>query len=487
MFKMFLLLITQILAIGERCATANSLWDQAYCAVLSQPAKFQANCYPQRNFPDGANAYSTIKDAKGVIILYHGFSACPDAFSGIIEELNRNGYVTLAPLLPGHGIEIGYGCENPNSCLASNTNPSLLPNNRSDYMNWVDWSLDMLRQEVSFIPSSLRSANFVVGALGLSAGGPVVTYAAGRPQSPITKVLTVNPFYSVTYPPLDFRVQICKTAQNPSQCVLDLSAPTINMINVTDPTPPSDQVDGIGSLGSLLQVVRTTSSELKDILLEQTLGNVLSSKYDAFMTSLWSALTTIHENPALLRSKILDNPFGWGNQCFSTENRGGICEFRMRNLLALHAFAQFSIANLDSIPKTTKFAVIHSDLDGPSRDSVSSAVVSHLQSKGLIASKCRYELKCPIEKIAFGQNTCGVPHSSFSRAEAVQTAPYEIYWERDLFQNILNFFQGITASVGSIGETIGSYCGPVSDTAGFGPEFDIMGPKYIQQSIRRFQ
>jgi hypothetical protein len=487
---MLLSLIAQVLAIGEDCQNSLSRWDKAYCEIINQPQKYQEKCTSQRRFPVNGTNYENLRDVKGLIVMYHGFTACPDAFDAITEQLNREGYVTLTPLIPGQGIKLGFGCEKPNTCITQQTNPSFMPVNKKPYMDWVDWTLDMVREESSLIPIGAKTPDFFIGALGLSAGGPLGQYAVSRPNTPITKFLTVNPFFSFTFTPLDFKVEICKSSTDPEKCVLANAAPTTSMINSTDSSPKdaiNSAANPLGSLGQILQTVQRVSKGVQDFLIEETLGELLANNYDVFMTKLWSSLTSIGENSWLMNNPIVNNPFGWGPLCEQNTARGGVCNFRIKNVIALQAFAEYSMAQLDRIPTSVKYAVIHSDFDGPARDSVSSAVVNRLQSRGLIASKCRYELRCPPEQIDFTNNVCGVPHSSFSRAEALYVPPQQLYWEENLFQNIKDFFNGQTASVGFFGEPKGSFCIPTSGTVGFGPQFDNMGAKYIQNAMRRFK
>jgi hypothetical protein len=262
------------------------------------------------------------------------------------------------------------------------------------------------------------------------------------------------------------------------------------MINSTDPTPKdsiNSVVNPMGSLGALLQTIQRTSKDIQDFLVENTLGQLMANRYDIFLTKVWEALTKIGETPLLMNNPLVNTPFGWGPDCEKNTERGGVCNFRIKHIIALQTFAAYSVAQLDKIPTSVQYAVIHSDFDGPARDAVSTAVVSQLQSRGIIASKCRYELKCPIDQLDFSNNLCGVPHSSFSRAEAKNTKPNVLYWEENLFQNVKDFFNGVTASVGFVGQEPGTYCLPTSNTVGFGPQFDNMGPRYLMNAKKRFQ
>lgn len=68
-------------------------WDEY---LKKEPLnKIQEECLP-RHFPARA-AY------QGTVVLFHGFSACPQQFWEIGDKLAASGYEVFLPLLPGHG------------------------------------------------------------------------------------------------------------------------------------------------------------------------------------------------------------------------------------------------------------------------------------------------------------------------------------------------------------------------------------------------
>jgi hypothetical protein len=79
--------------------------------------------------------------------------------------LVQQGFLVLIPLLPGHGISLGYGCEVKGVCVKGGYNPSFLPKSRDGYIQFTDWSIKMLNGEISLIRD--KDINFVVGALGI--------------------------------------------------------------------------------------------------------------------------------------------------------------------------------------------------------------------------------------------------------------------------------------------------------------------------------
>ena len=88
--------------------------------------------YSHRSFPAGAESFSALAPGtvKGIIIMYHGWTGCPDSYNQISSSLNDQGFIVLTPLLPGQGINLGYGCDVPGTCVSHGTNPSELPTNK---------------------------------------------------------------------------------------------------------------------------------------------------------------------------------------------------------------------------------------------------------------------------------------------------------------------------------------------------------------------
>jgi esterase/lipase len=47
--------------------------------------------------------YPAVGPSKGLVVLYHGFTACPQQFFDVAPEIARRGYDVFLPLLPGQG------------------------------------------------------------------------------------------------------------------------------------------------------------------------------------------------------------------------------------------------------------------------------------------------------------------------------------------------------------------------------------------------
>lgn len=157
-----------------------------------------------------------------------------------------------------------------------------------------------------------------------------------------------------------------------------------------------------------VDVIQSVSSLLSRQLSVVTIGNAASFKYNWLMITLFDLLTSVGETPWLLNTSIGNKTYGWGEGCFYTPNRGGICYFRQKHFFALQAFAEYSISFIgktnfikDDIPTSTVFADINSEKDGGVSDSIASATVRSLKSRGLKASKCNFGIKshCPLSEV----------------------------------------------------------------------------------------
>ncbi|KAJ3319479.1 hypothetical protein HDV06_006289 [Boothiomyces sp. JEL0866] len=470
------LLTVSTLAVGENCQAPSTLWEKHMCEVAANPTKFQALCVPKRQFPGSATSYVSLAtgSVNGVVVMYHGFTACPDAYNEVAATLNKAGYITIIPLLPGQGVKLGFGCDVAGTCVPSGVNPSFLPKSKQGYYDFVNSVIDIVNQELSFIPAAAKSANFQITALGLSLGGALTLATAEQPNSPFQKIMNVNPYMVSAVPNLDFMIQQCLSQSDPAGCV------TSNFFK--------PQVANITSLPHVfgfalpfINAAATQSETLAGKLLQATVGNELAFRYDHFMADFLQAATLIGNTQAILGTSLFKTPYGWGQGCINgAATRGGYCEFHIGDLFVVQAFIDSVMGGLGKISNSIQYADIHSDMDGPSRDSVSFSIVTKLQSQGIHASRCHFPLQCSISNLQFGNNLCGAPHSCFSHAEAAQNAPFNLYWEPSLFSNILGFISGSQTTLGTSGPaTDGSVCYSTSTTINAGAMFDNIGTMYL--------
>jgi alpha-beta hydrolase superfamily lysophospholipase len=85
----------QSAALGPRGVAA---WN-AYVARVTSGAPIQADCRPIRALPSRGTT------SRGLVVFFHGFTACPNQFAELAVDLARGGFEVLVPLMPGHGRE----------------------------------------------------------------------------------------------------------------------------------------------------------------------------------------------------------------------------------------------------------------------------------------------------------------------------------------------------------------------------------------------
>lgn len=159
-------------AMGERGQTA---WA-AHVAESVGPGH-QPQCAPRRWAPQG--------EPRGLIVAYHGFTACPDSMEGLGPALAAAGYEVLAPLLPGHG----------------RAQPSPLPSGKlvddvSDLPAREDWQ--RYQSFATRWADVLAEAKGEHGVVGLSLGGTVASLTVSARPEAVDRALIGVPFFSLS-------------------------------------------------------------------------------------------------------------------------------------------------------------------------------------------------------------------------------------------------------------------------------------------------
>ena len=83
-----------------------SAWDEYYTTTMGRAEGVRAGCEPMR-FPARGPTY------KGVAVVWHGFSSCPQEMANLGPPLAAHGYDVLFPLMAGHGNALMYVAESP--------------------------------------------------------------------------------------------------------------------------------------------------------------------------------------------------------------------------------------------------------------------------------------------------------------------------------------------------------------------------------------
>lgn len=141
--------------IGEN---ADSAWDSYVAEIQDRYQKkgIQDECKPKKVKYEG-DTY------KGVVLLLHGFTACPQQFDDLIPLLTAKGYTVLAPLLPGHGAQFWKFGEKDIDYV------DFLPTEPREY--------EAFAEQMNAIMDKVHGETAL---FGLSVGGAVAAYAGAH-------------------------------------------------------------------------------------------------------------------------------------------------------------------------------------------------------------------------------------------------------------------------------------------------------------------
>ncbi|MBT9311694.1 alpha/beta hydrolase [Leptothoe kymatousa] len=121
-----------------------------------------------------------------VCLFFHGFTAGPYQFIPMAQDLYKQGYNVIVPLLPGHGIAGKWGPSNP---------PPLTDNPRL----YLKFGLQWLKIAKRF------GAQVIVG--GLSGGGTLATWLAMEKADDIHRAILFAPYFSASSKVIDLFVK----------------------------------------------------------------------------------------------------------------------------------------------------------------------------------------------------------------------------------------------------------------------------------------
>ena len=154
---------------------AEALW-QSYVKKTTAGAHLQKGCEPTRFSPPANVPY------KGVVILFHGFTACPQQYFELSPRLAAEGYEVLLPLLPGHG----HVPQRSGSTIVDDV--SDLPTGATKG-RYADLGLAM--NDIARASTGVR----VMG--GLSLGGAVATAAMTAAPGLYARGLLLSPLFAI--------------------------------------------------------------------------------------------------------------------------------------------------------------------------------------------------------------------------------------------------------------------------------------------------
>lgn len=184
--RAFLCLSVLSLATAIRQPKSSRSWKthfEQYMSTLTEtqsPEGFNPICQPFISEPKGKS--------RGLVVLNHGFTACPKFWYLLTPQLLAEGWTVMAPLMPGHG-------RNPN--IQQNGSQSYvvkdyyeeLPERKEEYMTYSDEIIEISEEYRAKYPSR----EMVLA--GCSHGGAVSGYMAMNGKvGTWNRILLLNPF-----------------------------------------------------------------------------------------------------------------------------------------------------------------------------------------------------------------------------------------------------------------------------------------------------
>lgn len=169
-------------------ATVKKLWldhikDETDTRNTSGKA-IRPDCMP-RFYP-----HNESMPRKGMVMFFHGFTACPQQYFDIADMLSADGFDVFLPLMPGQG-RVESGKKDHLDDLPSKTTPETFANGSKQHPRYVTFVEKM---------NAIAAASTGIKALaGLSGGGGLATGAAVMGQTANgnvwNRVLLYAPYY----------------------------------------------------------------------------------------------------------------------------------------------------------------------------------------------------------------------------------------------------------------------------------------------------
>ena len=352
------------------CDDPRSFWEEHVCEVKNK-AVLQLQCHPRY-------ILSGKRRPKGLIVGFHGYTACPDSFESMIEAWVLAGYDVMMPLLVGNGRKPGECADMTSAvfsdftvCVDGNRIDSL-PLSRQGYMDFVATINAIVKEE-----KETRKYRKVFVS-GLSHGGPLGSYATSSGGGLYDGNIAMNSFFGFSSPATDRVFNTCvEDALSVQDCASLLTGQITDNFDV-----------GLAPEGFVQFVDDTIRENLPNDYSYEDYA-VVNAVIRRIMTELAENYDSLEEGD--LKILINEATLSWGPKCTEENDngRGGICAFRLRNLFAAHSFAMYAHRLTGSYYSArARVQFVTTERDGSTRNS-------------LIVQAAQNEIRANAENISF--------------------------------------------------------------------------------------
>lgn len=167
------------------------------------------------------------------------------------------------------------------------TNPSELPETKEEYIQFVDWAIQTVNEQVDSIPLDKRSDDFYIGIMGLSGGGSMATFAASRPHNPFNRVLVVNPAFIWGDFMFEFKIRTCLLDDHPSKCITDyMHPPTLPVVIEQEEVATNHSSFFRFPVVDMVQTLSQAQFSIMQLITNLSIGQILTYKFDWFMLAV---------------------------------------------------------------------------------------------------------------------------------------------------------------------------------------------------------
>jgi len=441
--------------------TATSI---STCKGLT-PAETWICQHPEHCGPRLSRSTCRDEDYKGLVLFYHGFSACPLQAVDIAPHLQDACLDVFVPTVPGHGGAV-QNCTAGGHCDSSFWEGSMgfdqrdLPSHSSKYKDFVAKVNALVHDELEFRAREVgkRVQDLELSVVGLSFGGALASYGVSFSPGLFSKQLLLNPYYGLGQEGVDQAAWGCmkdveNNTRNLSEC-LDITVQRWfenEHLTISENKPLRWLLANFGGDGGAVAGVQKTLFEYLSTLSDYPPGNGSHSLQGGL-------------------KKFMDKETVWGDNCpkIVEHNRGGFCAFRMKHMLATHAFGMEALVlgmkyqNTKDMPITQ---VITTQRDGFTRNGLAYALASKMYRNSKSSSWLwRSEAKTNTTSIgycmyryangtdlrdsgAYWSTGTVMPHANLVSGDNPGPAESR-WWEPKLFSSIVNILSGRVDNVG---------------------------------------
>lgn len=364
-------------------------------------------------------------DYKGLVVYFHGFTACAAQSWQVAPHLTAGCFDVLAPTMPGMGGPM-ITCGGERKCTVEidqgqGFDLTDLPTHAHQYRRFV-WRINRLvRDERDFRATQTGhpSGRLEVGAMGLSFGGAMAVYAVKSWRGLYTKQLLINPYFGVG-PDVDGTLLNCEQQ----------AAETENWTTWREEEWQCQQrkvMNWLAPMGMDRESLILHWLASKDGRLERTMTTNLVK-----LSDVYGHLDNSRIDYAPLKD-VLDLREIWYENCqkIRAGELEGICAFKKAHLLATHSFAMHALVEAThrtpyAFPVTQ---AITTQTDGRTRNGFTYALMRHLNNTWF--SSIAPEVSMCMFRGAH------VPHANLDKEGA--------WWNEHLFGMIAEFLGGRTS------------------------------------------